>query len=149
MTKKSGLNEELLNAIHKFTITLRRKRMSADVAFHEFVVLRSILKMQTEKNTSVYPSDLSHKLNLSRSYVTAVLNSLEDRKLIERTLDTDDRRRILVCITDKGLQIFEDMAKKELEQADMLISGLTDEKTLNLILLLNQASEILEKEEDK
>ncbi|HQM97402.1 MAG TPA: hypothetical protein PK705_10395 [Clostridia bacterium] len=41
------------------------------------------------------------------------------------------------------------MAKKELEQADMLISGLTDEKTLNLILLLNQASEILEKEEDK
>jgi hypothetical protein len=61
MTKKSGLNEELLNAIHKFTITLRRKRMSADVAFHEFVVLRSILKMQTEKNTSVYPSDLSHK----------------------------------------------------------------------------------------
>lgn len=149
MTKKSGLNEELLNAIHKFTITLRRKRMSADVVFHEFVVLRSILKMQTEKNTSVYPSDLSHKLNLSRSYVTAVLNSLEDRKLIERTLDTDDRRRILVCITDKGLQIFEDMAKKELEQADMLISGLTDEKTLNLILLLNQASEILEKEEDK
>ncbi len=149
MTKKSGLNEELLNAIHKFTITLRRKRMSADVAFHEFVVLRSILKMQTEKNTSVYPSDLSHKLNLSRSYVTAVLNSLEDRKLIERTLDTDDRRRILVCITDKGLQIFEDMAKKELEQADMLISGLTGEKTLNLILLLNQASEILEKEGDK
>ncbi|HQM97418.1 MAG TPA: MarR family transcriptional regulator [Clostridia bacterium] len=149
MTKKSGLNEELLNAIHKFTITLRRKRMSADVAFHEFVVLRNILMIQTERNNSIYPSDLSDKLNLSRSYVTAVLNSLENKNFILRTLDTSDRRRILVRITDKGRHIFDDMAAKELEQADILISGLTNEKTLNLILLLNQASEILEKEENK
>lgn len=149
MTNQISLNEELLNAIHRFTIILRRKRMSADIVFHEFVVLRNILMIQTERNNSIYPSDLSDKLNLSRSYVTAVLNSLEKKNFIMRTLDTSDRRRILVRITDKGRHIFDDMAAKELEQADILISGLTNEKTLNLILLLNQASEILEKEENK
>ncbi len=149
MTNQISLNEELLNAIHRFTIILRRKRMSADIVFHEFVVLRNILMIQTERNNSIYPSDLSDKLNLSRSYVTAVLNSLEKKNFILRTLDTSDRRRILVRITDKGRHIFDDMAAKELEQADILISGLTNEKTLNLILLLNQASEILEKEENK
>ncbi len=149
MTNQISLNEELLNAIHRFTIILRRKRMSADIVFHEFVVLRNILMIQTERNNSIYPSDLSDKLNLSRSYVTAVLNSLENKNFILRTLDTSDRRRILVRITDKGRHIFDDMAAKELEQADILISGLTNEKTLNLILLLNQASEILEKEENK
>lgn len=149
MTNQISLNEELLNAIHRFTIILRRKRMSADIVFHEFVVLRNILMIQTERNNSIYPSDLSDKLNLSRSYITAVLNSLEKKNFIMRTLDTSDRRRILVRITDKGRHIFDNMAAKELEQADILISGLTNEKTLNLILLLNQASEILEKEENK
>jgi DNA-binding MarR family transcriptional regulator len=106
MTNQISLNEELLNAIHRFTIILRRKRMSADIVFHEFVVLRNILMIQTERNNSIYPSDLSDKLNLSRSYITAVLNSLEKKNFIMRTLDTSDRRRILVRITDKGRHIF-------------------------------------------
>jgi DNA-binding MarR family transcriptional regulator len=147
MTKQAELNEALLNAIHRFTVTLRRKRISADIIFHEFLLLRKIQRIQTEKNDPVYPSDLSDKLNLSKSYITAVLNSLEKKELIVRTLDTADRRRLPVLITDKGRQIFDNMAAKELEQADILISGLTQEKTLNLISLLNQASDILDKGE--
>ncbi len=147
MTKQPELNEALLNAIHRFTVTLRRKRISADIIFHEFLLLRKIQRIQTEKNDPVYPSDLSDKLNLSKSYITAVLNSLEKKELIVRTLDTADRRRLPVLITDKGRQIFDNMAAKELEQADILVSGLTQEKTLNLISLLNQASDILDKGE--
>ena len=147
MTKQAELNEALLNAIHRFTVTLRRKRISADIIFHEFLLLRKIQRIQTEKNDPVYPSELSDKLNLSKSYITAVLNSLEKKELIVRTLDTADRRRLPVLITDKGRQIFDNMAAKELEQADILISGLTQEKTLNLISLLNQASDILDKGE--
>jgi DNA-binding MarR family transcriptional regulator len=79
--------------------------MSKDLIFHEFVVLRNILNIQTEKNTPLYPSDLSDRLNLSRSYVTSVLNSLEKKNLINRTVDLTDRRRILIFITDKGQQI--------------------------------------------
>ncbi|HNZ40992.1 MAG TPA: MarR family transcriptional regulator [Clostridia bacterium] len=147
MTKQPELNEALLNAIHRFTVTLRRKRISADIIFHEFLLLRKIQRIQSEKNDPVYPSDLSDKLNLSKSYITAVLNSLEKKELIVRTLDTADRRRLPVRITDKGRQIFDNMAAKELEQTDILVSGLTREKTLNLISLLNQASDILDKGE--
>ena len=100
---------------------MRRKRISADIIFHEFLLLRKIQRIQTEKNDPVYPSDLSDKLNLSKSYITAVLNSLEKKELIVRTLDTADRRRLPVLITDKGRQIFDNMAAKELEQADILI----------------------------
>ncbi|MFA5342125.1 MAG: hypothetical protein WC332_10130, partial [Clostridia bacterium] len=73
MNNQIQLNEALLNSIHKFIVTLRRKKMSKDLVFHEFVVLRNILNIQTEKNTPLYPSDLSDRLNLSRSYVTSVL----------------------------------------------------------------------------
>ena len=140
MTKQAEQMKRF-NAIHRFTVTLRRKRISADIIFHEFLLLRKIQRIQTEKNDPVYPSDLSDKLNLSKSYITAVLNSLEKKELIVRTLDTADRRRLPVLITDKGRQIFDNMAAKELEQADILISEA--KKTLNLISLLNQASDIL------
>jgi DNA-binding MarR family transcriptional regulator len=75
------------------------------------------------------------------------LKSLEKKELIVRTLDASDRRRLPVRITDKGYQIFANMAAKELEQADNLISALTEEKTLQLISLLNQSSDILDKGE--
>ncbi|HOD92406.1 MAG TPA: MarR family transcriptional regulator [Clostridia bacterium] len=147
MTKIVQLNEALLNAIHKFMIILRRKKMSADIVFHEFLLLRNILRLQTDKKSSVNPSDLSDNLNLSRSYVTSVLNSLEKKNLILRSVDIDDRRRIVVEITEKGRRIFDDMAIKELQQIDLLVKALNNENTLNLILLLNRASEILEKGE--
>ncbi len=147
MNNQIQLNEALLNSIHKFIITLRRKKMSKDLIFHEFVVLRNILNIQTEKNTPLYPSDLSDRLNLSRSYVTSVLNSLEKKNLINRTVDLTDRRRILIFITDKGQQIFDNMKKKELEQANLLIQKLSDAKTIKLISLLDDASDILDKGE--
>ncbi|HRR36018.1 MAG TPA: MarR family transcriptional regulator, partial [Clostridia bacterium] len=145
--KQQQLNEALLNAIHRFTLSLRKKRISADIILHEFILLRKIQRIQTEKNDLVYPSDLSCKSNLSKSYITAVLKSLEKKELIVRTLDASDRRRLPVRITDKGYQIFANMAAKELEQADNLISALTEEKTLQLISLLNQSSDILDKGE--
>lgn len=141
------LNESLLNSIHRFSRTLRQKRMSTDLVFHEFIILRNILRIQSEGNINIYPSDLSERLNLSRSYVTAVLNSLDTKQLLSRTVDNVDRRRIKIEITDKGRRIFDDMAKIELEQADILIKNLSEEKTILLIDLLEQASNILNKGE--
>lgn len=141
------LNESLLNSIHRFSRTLRQKRMSTDLVFHEFIILRNILRIQSEGNINVYPSDLSERLNLSRSYVTAVLNSLDTKQLLSRTVDNVDRRRIKIEITDKGRRIFDNMAKVELEQADILIKNLSEEKTILLIDLLEQASNILNKGE--
>ena len=64
MTKQQQLNEALLNAIHRFTLSLRKKRISADIILHEFILLRKIQRIQTEKNDLVYPSDLSCNSNL-------------------------------------------------------------------------------------
>ena len=44
MTKQQQLNEALLNAIHRFTLSLRKKRISADIILHEFILLRKIPK---------------------------------------------------------------------------------------------------------
>jgi len=143
----TNLNDTLSNSIHNFYKTLRQKRVTSDLVFHETIILRNILKIQDINKTPIYPSDLSTKLNLSRSYITAVLNSLESKGLVIRIIDSKDRRRIKIDVTSKGRNIFDNMAQRELEQTDMLINELSEEKTVQLINLLNQATQILTKEE--
>ncbi len=46
--------------------------------------------------------DLAKKLSMSSTSLTRVLERLEARSLVERTLDLHDRRRVWVRLTDTG-----------------------------------------------
>lgn len=51
---------------------------------------------------NVIPSEISNEMEISSARVAAALNSLEGKGLITRQIDVDDRRRILVNLTDAG-----------------------------------------------
>ena len=48
------------------------------------------------------PSQLAETLHLDSSTVTGILSRLEDKKLIERTFNTGDRRKVIVHLTEEG-----------------------------------------------
>jgi DNA-binding MarR family transcriptional regulator len=50
----------------------------------------------------VVPGYLSEVMGISTARIATILNSLEAKGLIERRIDTNDRRKILVTITDAG-----------------------------------------------
>ena len=63
----------------------------------------------------------------------AVLNSLEDAVLIERSRDRSDRRRAIVALTARGEQILSDL-DRAFGQVDIeILAGLThtERETLN------------------
>ena len=51
--------------------------------------------------------DIATAMNTSSARVANLLNTLENKGFIERCIDTNDRRKILVVITDKGKQTIE------------------------------------------
>ncbi|MBP2100401.1 MarR family winged helix-turn-helix transcriptional regulator [Enterococcus rivorum] len=59
------------------------------------------------------PKELAEALNLSSARIAVVLNSLEKKDLIVRKMDSDDRRRIKVTLTEKGQKAAE-LQKKEM-----------------------------------
>lgn len=63
-----------------------------------------------EKTTS--PKSLSEALNISSARIAVILNSLEKKDLIVRTMDPSDRRRISVELTNQG----EKTAKFEMDK---------------------------------
>ncbi|MDD3996268.1 MAG: MarR family transcriptional regulator [Sphaerochaetaceae bacterium] len=48
------------------------------------------------------PGRLAEEIGLSRSRLSRILDTLETKGLLERTISPDDRRNILVRLTEKG-----------------------------------------------
>ena len=61
-----------------------------------------VLRCLARSRTPMLPSDLSRQLHASTARVAVVLNTLEKKGLISRSIDPLDRRRILVSLTDAG-----------------------------------------------
>ena len=62
--------------------------------------------------------ELSEKLNVSTARVASVLNSLESKEYVTRKVDSLDKRKTLVVITEKGKELAIS-TKKEI--TDMLL----------------------------
>lgn len=58
------------------------------------------LKMQSE-----LAGDLAKKMHIAPASLTRVLERLEQRKFVSRTIDSTDRRRIVVAITSEGVEV--------------------------------------------
>lgn len=53
---------------------------------------------------NVIPSEISAEMGISTARIAAALNNLESKGLITRIIDINDRRRILVNLTEAGYE---------------------------------------------
>ncbi len=60
-------------------------------------------------------SDLAKKLDVSASHITSLTDSLVARSLITRTRLTEDRRIILLTLTEEAEQIVKEVGKRKRE----------------------------------
>lgn len=52
----------------------------------------------------VHPKELSEKMAVSTARIASLLNRLEEKGLVQRYLDQDDNRQVIVLLTEKGRQ---------------------------------------------
>ena len=92
-----------------------------------------ILSVQAEQ-----AGDLAKKLSMSSTSLTRLLERLESRELVERTLDLHDRRRIWVQLTDKGRQTATSLTSWYTSPLFQAIQGMPNEDLELLADLLGQ-----------
>ncbi|HEY7122083.1 MAG TPA: MarR family transcriptional regulator [Solirubrobacterales bacterium] len=90
------------------------------VKLKEFVTLLYLREM--EKATQ---QRLAQALMLDANNTVILLNGLEEKGMVERTRDPEDRRRHLVAITPKGVKAME-KAERELETVEGDVLGNLD-----------------------
>lgn len=95
--------------------------------------------MSQNLQKEINPSTLSEKLHMSRPRVTAILNTLKKKGLVETEQDKEDRRRLTVKITEKGLILINDKQAKAKEYFNLFIDSVGEENARELISIINLA----------
>lgn len=63
-----------------------------------------VLNYLTTHKKSARPKELSEKMAVSTARIAALLNNMEEKKLIQRYTDQNDSRQVIVILTEEGKQ---------------------------------------------
>jgi len=103
---------------------------------------RLLLRLHGEEQAAagqgISPTHLSHSQHVSKNTISALLRGLEEQGLVERTLDSDDRRVFHIHLTDAGRAMVRETAPQHLAFLNTLIEGLTPDERVQLIQLLGK-----------
>jgi DNA-binding MarR family transcriptional regulator len=69
--------------------------------------------------------ELSTRLSIHPSRLVAILDSLEEKRLVERQANTEDRRQYALHLTEKGQGALREIGRIGLEHTESLCASLT------------------------
>jgi DNA-binding MarR family transcriptional regulator len=75
------------------------------------------------------PSYLGLCMDMDRSSLSRMIDSMEKKRIVNRKTDTEDRRKVMIYLTEKGEEYYE-VLKNIVEEAQDSIMDLLDEQDL-------------------
>jgi len=96
----------------------------------------AVLTYLVHHSADVHPGELAEKLSLVPGRMADILKTLEKKGMIRREKDPEDRRRVLVMITPKGIRNVTERREQIRMQYSGLYEALGMEDTVKLIELL-------------
>jgi len=105
----------------------------------EMFVLFFIKKM----GGKTVPGQISSAIGVSSARIAAALNSLEEKGLITREIDNEDRRKIIVELTREGEAHAEEERKKHIEKIKTVLEALGEEDAKDLVRIVGRLGEVL------
>ena len=121
---------------------LRLKKIKSGFLMNKnisWVSLMLLKKLELDGNVN----GICETLHITKPAVTYILNSFEKEVYITRSIDTNDRRRIVIKLTDKGKKFARDQEKAYERFFEGLLGRFGDSNTKEFISLLNRFGDIL------
>lgn len=93
----------------------------------------------------VMPSTIGKYTGMNKSSLTHLIDDLGNKEIVYRKNDPEDRRKVLVSLTSKGLKCYSHLNKITAEIADELLEYINEEELDDFIQSLKTMIRILEK----
>jgi MarR family transcriptional regulator, organic hydroperoxide resistance regulator len=90
-------------------------------------------------------SELAENIGAKLPSMTMMIDNLADEGLVERARDEQDRRKVIVRLTDKGQRVREEFLQQRKQIAEQLFARLSREDEQELMSALSRVCDILEK----
>ena len=119
---------ELLKSLHAMKKASPHQHISESLRGETFVLQYIFMH-----EGPVLPGEISSEMGISSARIAATLNSLERKGLVTRRIDSSDRRRILVELTELGVESARAHGRELLENTTQLLSALSEEDAKELV----------------
>lgn len=113
--------QELRVAIGRVARRLRQlyaNERGSGVSFIEIAIL-----VHLARSGPTYPSALAARESVTSQAIAGVVRELERRALVERSVDREDRRRVVIAITDNGRNL---LSGHEHAVVEAIVTALAD-----------------------
>lgn len=136
------LMDEFYLVSHQISQLIESSLVEAKVSFPQFRVLMNLYYCEWAGNCDgLNPSEISNRQGTSRNTVSALIRGLENEGLVERHLDTDDRRRFNIQLTEAGRQKIREHTSNHIKTVKMLFDALSTEEAEYLSSTLHKLND--------
>lgn len=97
-----------------------------------------LVALHNTADRTLEPCQLADRLLISRPSVTGLLDTLQNKGLIDRLPHADDRRRVLVRLTHDGLRLLESHFATHYAEMNKLFADLDADEKATLVALLRR-----------
>ena len=136
------LSYGLLHGLVGYQLRLAQLALFQDFseAFAEFQITPGLFGALViiDANPGLKQNELSRAINLDRSTVVAVVDKLEQRKLVERRVLANDRRSNALWLTDDGAALLKQLKKRVAAHEKRLVRHFSPAERDTLVQLLQK-----------
>lgn len=140
--KKDDLVKEIVKTFLEFKKSkIHDMTGCPDLTHNESLVLFIIHGMAMNGKVSL--SGLREKIRLAPSTVTPIINSLEEKELIERNIDKEDRRNIYLELSEKGKKFTEEAHRALTKNVSEFIDYMGEDDANEFVRLISKTTEYI------
>jgi len=124
--------------VHKKAEYLIKGQIGDELTNDQHYILRYI--HQAKECTS---TELADAFEVNKSAITAIINRMVDRGLIQRTRDESDRRVVYLTLTKEGYTLYEDCQEKVQFLVESIITQFEESEITTFINTYEKLAKIL------
>lgn len=128
-----------------FDIILSRKKKLIEIPLNCSQGETGTLLYLTFVKDGISSSELADSLEVSLPRITSVLNSLEAKELVNKRIDSQDKRKTIIYITDMGRKIVLEKKQEAVENIAKIMEKL-DKKDIDEYIRITQKIGIIMEE---
>lgn len=135
---------QLSFSVTKKAESLIKEQIGSDLTSDQHYTLRYIYQAG-----SCNSSELAEVFDVKKSAITAIINRMWEKGLIQRTRDEDDRRIVYLTLTDKGNELYLKVEQRIHKLVESLISQFDQSEISQFIETYEKLNDILIHSKDK
>lgn len=108
--------------------------------------IRIIEYLSKHKNQDISQKDLELELNVSKSAISGVINTMEKKKLVERIPSSNDARKNKIILSEESLVFYNEMQENLDKLNEELLSSISEEELNDFLRIIEKLRKNIQKE---